>query len=332
MPKSLKRDIKKQPTKPPKQVNKEKKPQEIEPKFKEDCLYRCVCCGYEYKKQDGNFYTTRSPMFKGNNGYQPYCKRCMSDIFEHFTEFFDGDEDAAIERVCQLTDITVNEEMWIASRKANDSKSRVGSYIAKLNMLKNQGVTYSDTIIARFEKEQAKLEVDRSAEATSEETGIPQEVIKRFGVGFEDYEYERLQAEYEDWIRQYGEPNDKHQRELYVTSCLMKSNLIESMQSKQNNVSAVANSYKNFLEAATIEIEDRIRKQKEGMETSPIGVMINDIERYTPAEYYKDKTLFTDFDKIKEYFSRFIYRPLKNLLTGTDDMDEEFSINSDEED
>ena len=67
------------------------------------------------------------------------------------------------------------------------------------------------------------------------------------------------------------------------------------------------------------------------MELKPIGMLYRDIEEYCPAEYYKDKTLYADFDHLKEYILRFMSRPLKNLLTGSKEMDKEFNLSGSEE-
>ena len=49
-------------------------------------------------------------------------------------------------------------------------------------------------------------------------------------------------------------------------------------------------------------------------------MFIKNIEETTPAEYYKDKELFKDFDSIEEYIKKFITRPLKNFITGSRDF------------
>ena len=85
---------------------------------------------------------------------------------------------------------------------------------------------------------------------------------------------------------------------------------------KAAGVGALANSYKAFIEAATTEIEDRKKKAEAEMQLSPLGVMIRDIEEHCPADFYKDKSLYADFDHLKEYIQRFMLRPLNNLLTA----------------
>ena len=41
-------------------------------------------------------------------------------------------------------------------------------------------------------------------------------------------------------------------------------------------------------------------------------------------KYFEDKKLYEDYDHIKEYIDRFLFRPLKNLITGSRDFDKEF--------
>ena len=57
-----------------------------------------------------------------------------------------------------------------------------------------------------------------------------------------------------------------------------------------------------------------------------LGVTLATISQYTPEEYYKDKELYKDYDKIGEYFDRFVKRPLRNLMTGTTDRDTEYFV------
>lgn len=61
------------------------------------------------------------------------------------------------------------------------------------------------------------------------------------------------------------------------------------------------------------------------------GEWVRRIEEYTPAEYYKNKSLFNDFDNVGEYFERFVLRPLRNLMHGTSDRDYEFSVEDTED-
>ena len=60
--------------------------------------------------------------------------------------------------------------------------------------------------------------------------------------------------------------------------------------------------------------------------SSELGSLIRYIEDYAPAEYYADKKRYRDFFGIGKYIERFILRPMRNMMLGTRDEDEEFSV------
>lgn len=62
-----------------------------------------------------------------------------------------------------------------------------------------------------------------------------------------------------------------------------------------------------------------------------IGVNAQIIEQFTPAEYYKDKERYKDFDGLGDYFKRIILRPLRNLQFGTNDRDSEYYVKEEED-
>lgn len=320
-----------------KKVNKDAVPTEIEPLVVSDEEYRCSCCGHKYKKQEGNFNRSKSPIYKGNNGFMSICKRCVAELYEQYVKFFDGDEDAAAERICQITDMYFDSEVWAMSRKISESRdgksrNRISTYVSKLNLRQVDGSgTYADTLVKRWEQEQAEEEPDTVSEDNSEEKNISKESLRRFGVGFKPEEYDTMEGEYASWVEKEGEPIDKRQEELYIMMCYAKLALQRSVQNDMNGIGTITNSYRSTIEAATTEIEDRKKKAKAEMELKPLGVLIRDIEDYCPAEYYRDKKLYTDFDHLKEYIMRFMTRPLRNLLTDSKETDKEFSLSGSEE-
>lgn len=331
---AAKKQLMKKPSAP--KVNKNAKPSEVEPRIDNDEEYRCTCCGHKYKKQETNFGSSKSPLFKGNNGYLSICRHCIATLYDQYIPFYDNDEDAAMERICQITDMYFDPDIWAMSRKISTSKdgrsrNRVSTYISKLNLKQSDGCnTYSDTLIRRWEAEVENVETVQEA-AKNDDIVVSVETMRRFGMGFSDGDYDVMQSEYDSWIEKMGEPMDKRQEELYVTMCYMKLNFQKSIQAGSAGIGALANAYKAFIEAATTEIEDRKKKAEAEMELKPIGMLFRDIEEYCPAEYYKDKKLYADFDHLKEYVSRFMARPLVNLLTGSKEMDKEFNLSGSEE-
>ncbi len=264
------------------------------------------------------------------------CQNCIAELYEQYVKFYNGDEDAAAERICQITDTYFDPDIWAVSRKISNSRggksrNRISTYISKLN-LKNHdiGATYSDTLVRRWEADVANAATVAEVEE-NKDIETPAAVVRRFGTGFDAGDYDSLQYEYQNWVDRYGEPIDKRQEELYVSICYMKLNQQKLLQKGDLNIGAAAKSYKEQIDAATTEIEDRKKKAEAEKQLSPLGEMIRDIEEYCPAEYYKDKKLYADFDRLREYIERFMTRPLRNLLTGSRELDKEFSLSDAEE-
>ena len=205
---------KKQLMKPATQkVVKDAKPTEVEPRVISDEEYRCTCCGHKYKKQETNFGRSKSPIYKGNNGFVSICKNCVAELYEQYVKFYDGDEDAAAERICQITDMYFDLDIWASSRKISESRNgksrnRISTYISRLNLSQVDGATtYSDTLVRRWE---ANVENAPTVEdvAKNDDIQTPEEVVRRFGVGFDAGDYDSMQYEYQDWVKRYGEPMD----------------------------------------------------------------------------------------------------------------------------
>lgn len=317
-------------------VVKDAKPNAVEPPVVSDEEYRCTCCGNKYKKQERNFNRSKSPIYKGNNGYLSICQRCIAELYEQYVKFYDNDEDAAAERICQITDMYFDPDVWAMSRKISESRNgksrnRISTYVSKLNLNQVDGrTTYSDTLVRRWEADVENAATVADVEQ-NDDISVETDVVRRFGTGFDAGDYDSMQYEYRNWVERYGDPIDKRQEELYISICYMKLNLQKLLQKGDTNIGAAANSYKSQIEAATTEIEDRLKKAEAEKQLSPLGEMIRDIEEYCPAEYYQDKKLFADFDKLREYIDRFMTRPLRNLLTGSKELDKEFSLSDTEE-
>lgn len=320
---------------PAKKVNKNAKPDLVEQSVVSDEEYRCTCCGHKYKKQETNFNRSKSPIFAGNNGYLSICCNCVAKLYEGFVKFYDGDEDAAAERICQITDMYFNPEIWAMSRKISESRrgksrNRISTYVSRLNLTQaDRATTYSDTLIRRWEANVENAETVAEVEQNPDIKTSP-EAVRKYGTGFTAGDYDSLEYEYQNWVTENGKPMDKRQEELYISACYLKLNIQKLLQKGDANIGPAIANYKAQIEAVTTEIEDR-KKKAEEKQVDPVGLMIRDIEEFAPADYYKDKKLYKDYDHLLDYFKRHILRPLRNLLTGSKELDKEFSLSDTEE-
>lgn len=293
--------------------------------------YHCTACGKGYMRQKENFNKSPSPYYAGNNGYLHLCQSCVEKAFNYYRdEVFDGDQDKAMELLCATINTCFDETAWANAKKhPQGSRGKVSVYFSKLNLAQRKGDTYADTILLRKAAKTENMPTIAAAEQNPD-IGTKIEVIRRFGVGFKDEDYDALQYEYDDWVSKYGEPEDKRHDELYKNICYLKLHYLHAIQKGDAGVSSLAKEYKASIEAATTELEDRKQQKEDAVKLDPLGVLIADIEKYTPAEYFKDKDLYHDDDGLGSYAQRFIFRPLKNLLTGSKDLDKEFSLSDKE--
>lgn len=81
------------------------------PKFKvkeeehSGAVYRCCSCGVTYRTQEHNFYLGGvSSLWKGNNGYLPFCKTCVDEMFRRYTKLYCGNEEHALKHLCTMFD------------------------------------------------------------------------------------------------------------------------------------------------------------------------------------------------------------------------------------
>lgn len=293
--------------------------------------YHCTACGKGFMRQRDNFNVSPSPYYSGNHGYLPICRRCLEKAFDHYKdEVFDGDQDKAMELLCATINTCFDETAWANAKKVPPNRSRISAYFSKLNLGQTKGASYADTIVIRRSNQVENVASIKQA-VENPNINVQVETMQRFGIGFKEEEYETLQYEYDDWVDKYGVPEDKRQDELYRSICYLKLQLQKSVQNSDAGIGALAKTYKDYINAATTELEDRKQKKEDSVKMDPLGVWISEIEKFAPAEYYKDKSLYHDADGLGSYASRFIFRPLKNLLTGSKELDKEFNL-SDKED
>lgn len=258
-----------------------------------------------------DFYSTANEEFFHNKKL-PICKHCLKK-FVYEDKKINLDK---FKNILQIYDIPFYEKEWNAS--LNGSKEVLGSYMRIVYL------NYKDKHWKDGDITDKKLIYDESDIGKLSE----RELLNKWGSGFSLDELQWLENNYYNWTtntdckkfniqklvklicikeldiriaRQNGKPTDKLEKSLL--ELMNNSNLTPKTMSAMNETDS-AKRYGKWLE---------------------------DIEQNEPAEYFKDKSIYEDFDGIKGYFDRFILRPLKNLLTNTREFDHEFNVEDGEE-
>lgn len=288
--------------------------------------YRCIKCK-RVDPRPSNFYRSNSTLYD-NNGYLPVCKDCLAQIYNRYLINF-NDIYKAIKRVCMAYDLYYSDGLVNSCLKASRASTpSIGEYMKKLNMAQCKGKTFDNTIDEGFlfEEEEEDVMIP-SDEEIKPVTVIPESVKMRWGYGLSDDDYKALEEHYR-YLKKANPDFDNNQEIFIMDLCQTKMQQTRAMMSgRTDDYIKLTESYrKTFAQAGLKTTPDVAESNNESW-----GTWINMISKYTPEEYYKDKTLYKDFDGIGDYFKRFVLRPLKNLQLGTTDRDKEFFVSDEEE-
>lgn len=288
--------------------------------------YLCCQCGEKFNSLS-QFFKTYSGLYSGT-GYLPICKECLTRLFNSYNEKY-GDEKKAIQRICMAFDLYYDDSIFDTCK--NEKEFLIGNYIKRLNMVQYKGKTF-DTTLDRglyfdgtIKKKRIKEEsTNKNGEETIE---ISPEDIEMWGDGFDSADYGVLNSHYK--LLKNANPNGDSNQEIFIVDlCFTKMQQMKAVkEGRVDDFNKLTDSYrKSFKEAGLKTVKDTNVNEE-----FSIGVNAETIEKYTPAEYYKGKELYRDYDGIGDYISRFLLRPLKNLMNGTKDRDYEFYVKDEDE-
>lgn len=213
--------------------------------------FYCSACQKHYKKQDSNFCKSQSPIFEGNNGFVHICKHCTDKYFSQLVDLFSGNEEKAMDRMCQLFDWYYSDKIFAATRKISADRSRVCAYPAKANLPQYdaKGKTYINTIKDRETKTIDTFD-DLEEAKNSGEIKVSKKTIAFFGLGFAPEQYVFLQEQYSDWTARH-ECKTKTQEEIFKNLCIAQLN-IQIAQQTNGKVKEAMDTFQNLLGTANL--------------------------------------------------------------------------------
>ena len=283
------------------------------PQKEEKELHICYHCGYSHAPS--KFYKSQSGLYSGV-GHLPICKSCFDEQFGEYTRKY-RDSVKAMHRMCMAYDLYFNESLF----KSCDPKDRavVGKYFRKLNIVQYKNYTF-DSSLNEDLLSSGQGEFDTSSSEDGDK--IDPNMIQMWGEGFSPADYDVLGDHYK--LLKDANPQCDSNQEIFINDlCYIKMQQMRAIrEGRVDDFSKLTESYrKTFTQAGLKTVRDTSAD-----EDFTIGVNIETIEKYTPAEYYKNKELYKDFDGLGDYISRFLLRPLRNLMHGTTDRDHEFYV------
>jgi hypothetical protein len=159
---------------------------------------------------------------------------------------------------------------------------------------------------------------------------VTSDILKRFGTGYTKSEYRAIDLHY-TMLKEQAASDDIVTDSLIKDLCAIKVQQNRALQSgNAEQYEKMTKLYQSTLSSANLNPKNA-KDTKLNDPDECWGVLVRNVEKYVPADIYKDDKLFKDFDGIKDYITRFLYRPFKNLFTKQYEKDPEFSIDSSDE-
>lgn len=295
-------------------------------KYELSNMLTCCQCGKTYS-DDTNFFKSSGGVY-AYMGHLPVCKKCFEKQVAEFTTLYNSRK-KAMQRVCMIYDLYFNEDLFASCDLDGDDDAFVGKYFRKLNLMQHQNKSF-DTSLAEgfnFTSEYVGCKKVTPKTEDEEQPKINPEDIEKWGNGFDLEDYDILNNHYR--LLASSNPQRDNNVEIFITDlCYIKMQQMKAVrEGRVDDYSKLTESYrKTFMQAGLKAI-----KETNVTEDFTIGVNGETIEKYTPAEYYKNKQLFKDHDNIGDYIDRFLLRPLRNLMHGTKDRDKEYYVKDEEE-
>ena len=276
--------------------------------------FRCCMCGNTYTTQTGNFLKggASSVLWKGNNGYLPFCKTCTINIFNMLNDFYGGNEEHALRHACCLFDwyyCTGASAMTLA--QVHHGGSRVTLYPAKANtrQVVAKGTSFLDTIRDEYEKDTAILEpTNINCDGDNDDFIVTRDMIKAWGKGYTTDEYEFLEEQYQDWCAK-NVCNTKSQEEIYRNICLAQLNIRIAMRGG-GKVSEAQKALQDLMSSAAILPKQTAENVL--ADTQTFGTLLKRYEENDPIPEPAEE--WRDVDGIRRYVNTWFRGGLAKAL------------------
>lgn len=286
-------------------------------------IFLCCQCNRRYQSLK-NFYKIKVGIFS-ELGYLPICKTCAVDLLKGYEKRYKSMK-KAMQRFCMAFDLYYSDIIYESCEES--PTTILGNYIRKLNMQQYYNKNFDSSLKEGFVFN--ALEVKEIAEEVDQEkvSAIDPKVIEMWGEGFDSIDYDVLESHYK--YLHSSNPNCDGNQEIFIKDlCYNKMKQMKALRDDNiENYNKLSDSYRRTFSLSGL----KISKETNIAEDFSVGVNAETIEKYTPAEYYKNKQLYRDYDDIGDYIERFLLRPLRNLMHGSDDRDVEYYVKDEGDD
>lgn len=294
------------------------------PKSVDKCV--CCCCGEslsndKFYRSNSNFYT---------NGILPICKNCFVRKFSEYAKTYMSNK-KAMQRMCMAFDVYFNEDVFDKCDTKDDAV--VGKYFRHLNLGQHKEKNFDSSLdegIFELSGDRKRVKGKRVAivdeydnvQEETENLKINPKDIEKWGIGFDVLDYEVLNTHYKTLTK--ANPNIDNNQEIFIYDlCYIKAQQMKALrENRLDDYNKMTDSYRKTFQQSGI----KMVKENGSVEDFSFGEYIGKIEKFTPAEVYKNQELYRDFESFGSDLKRHVLRPLINLEYGKTDRDSEFCV------
>ncbi|MCA1021635.1 hypothetical protein [Halobacillus litoralis] len=233
-----------------------------------------------------------------SDGKLPYCKKCLKDNL-------DEDNYISIIETLRVVDKPYFPEVW--SKAKADKKDTLGKYFTMINFNNHKYDTYADSI---FDTENKQVFRDNAEEAREQKGFTPDDIedveftkeemeylLDFWGKGYETYEYEFLQKEFEKFTSAY-EADSPAMEILFQEASHMRLT-IKRKRENNESVDKELKTLQDLLGSANIKPNQETGAN--ASEQASFGVLLKKYENERPTPDPDPE--WEDVDGIKKYFN-----------------------------
>jgi hypothetical protein len=286
--------------------------------------FRCRKCGISKVADD--YYRSTEPDLDCNLKMS-ICKTCVKDIADGFIDS-EGSMESGILKTCRKLNVMFNKELCDRTvakvqeieQGGKPTEMVFGFYLRFLFAKNADG---KDLTFEELENEVEEIVKEVPSDADPKMT----EWEKRWGIGFSKSDYEFLEEEYAGWS-EGRKTLTKEDITLLEEICHLKLH-IRKTRNPDNPAEDLVKQLQGLVKSANEQLKVNKEQEEEGLET--ISSIIKIMESEYPAEFYKDKNLYADYDyDMTKYYDKHVTRAIKNFASGTRDFD--FDMETDKDD
>lgn len=265
--------------------------------------FRCCMCGKTYSRQYGNFASGGgSPLWKGNNGYVPFCRACCDSLMNNLTSFYSGNEEHALRHICCMFDwyyCNMASAMTKSQVKADGSRVLLYPSKASTRQVIQRGTTFLDTIRDESIGNDIVEVEDLPAQEEEDDFVVTRSMVRTWGRGYTADQYQYLEEQYQDWCTK-NVCNTKAQEELYKNIAIAQLNIrIAQMSGNAKAVAEAMDALQKLMNSANI-----LPKQTADnllADTQTFGTLLEKYEKTRPIP--EPAPEWRDVDGIRRYMN-----------------------------